>query len=71
MNNFAYIFPLLPGSNHIREKDGMWAVLAWLSILAHYNTVEGVSGVFDLVFVIMVVMLCFFLLWFYELLNWM
>lgn len=25
------------GSNHIREKDGMWAVLAWLSILAHYN----------------------------------
>ncbi|RLN50581.1 hypothetical protein BBJ29_009307 [Phytophthora kernoviae] len=22
------------GSNHIREKDGMWAVLAWLSILA-------------------------------------
>lgn len=26
------------GSNHIREKDGMWAVLAWLAILAHYNT---------------------------------
>ncbi len=25
------------GSNHIREKDGMWAVLAWLSILASYN----------------------------------
>ncbi len=22
------------GSNHVREKDGMWAVLAWLSILA-------------------------------------
>ncbi len=22
------------GSNHIREKDGLWAVLAWLSILA-------------------------------------
>ncbi|HEX2571658.1 MAG TPA: alpha-D-glucose phosphate-specific phosphoglucomutase [Polyangia bacterium] len=22
------------GSNHIREKDGVWAVLAWLSILA-------------------------------------
>ena len=20
--------------NHLREKDGMWAVLAWLSILA-------------------------------------
>jgi len=26
------------GSNHIREKDGMWAVLAWLQILASYNT---------------------------------
>lgn len=25
------------GSNHVREKDGMWAVLAWLTILAHYN----------------------------------
>lgn len=25
------------GSNHVREKDGMWAVLAWLSVLAHYN----------------------------------
>lgn len=25
------------GSNHVREKDGMWAVLAWLQILAHYN----------------------------------
>ena len=25
------------GSNHIREKDGMWAVLAWLNVLAHYN----------------------------------
>lgn len=25
------------GSDHVREKDGMWAVLAWLSILAHYN----------------------------------
>lgn len=23
-----------PGSDHIREKDGLWAVLAWLSILA-------------------------------------
>ena len=20
------------GSNHIREKDGMWAVLAWLQV---------------------------------------
>ncbi|CAD8049364.1 unnamed protein product [Paramecium sonneborni] len=25
------------GSNHIREKDGIWAVLAWLTILAHKN----------------------------------
>ncbi|KAL5370120.1 phosphoglucomutase [Cryptosporidium parvum] len=25
------------GSDHIREKDGLWAVLAWLSILAHKN----------------------------------
>lgn len=24
----------LLGSDHIREKDGLWAVLAWLSILA-------------------------------------
>lgn len=28
------------GSDHVREKDGMWAVLAWLSILAHYNQVR-------------------------------
>jgi len=28
------------GSNHVREKDGMWAVLAWLSILASKQT-EG------------------------------
>ena len=26
------------GSNHIREKDGIWAVLAWLSILAYENS---------------------------------
>lgn len=25
------------GSDHIREKDGIWAVLAWLSILAYEN----------------------------------
>ena len=23
------------GSDHIREKDGIWAALAWLTILAH------------------------------------
>lgn len=25
------------GSNHIREKDGIWAVLAWLVVVAHKN----------------------------------
>jgi phosphoglucomutase len=25
------------GSDHVREKDGLWAVLAWLSILAYVN----------------------------------
>ena len=25
------------GSNHVREKDGLWAVLCWLSILADVN----------------------------------
>jgi len=25
------------GSDHIREKDGLWAVLAWLSIIAHHS----------------------------------
>lgn len=32
------------GSDHVREKDGMWAVLAWLSILAHYNPESQPSG---------------------------
>src|SRR5204862_653014 len=31
------------GSDHIREKDGLWAVLAWLSILAAAG--KGVDGV--------------------------
>lgn len=31
----------LSGSDHIREKDGIWAVLAWLSILAHRNKQAG------------------------------
>jgi phosphoglucomutase len=31
------------GSNHVREKDGLWAVLCWLSILA--ATRKSVSGV--------------------------
>eukprot|EP00760_Papus_ankaliazontas_P002394 PhM_4_TR10976/c0_g2_i1/m.32667/K01835/pgm; phosphoglucomutase len=25
------------GSNHVREKDGLWAICAWLAILAHRN----------------------------------
>jgi phosphoglucomutase len=25
------------GSDHIREKDGIWAVLAWLTIIASFN----------------------------------
>lgn len=29
------------GSDHVREKDGVWAVLAWLSVLADRN--EGDS----------------------------
>ncbi|CAG2184134.1 unnamed protein product, partial [Oppiella nova] len=31
------------GSDHIREKDGLWAVLAWLSVLA--NTRKGVEEI--------------------------
>lgn len=31
------------GSDHIREKDGLWAVLAWLSILAYKNK-DNVDG---------------------------
>jgi phosphoglucomutase len=31
------------GSDHVREKDGLWAVLAWLTILAHYNQDPTVS----------------------------
>ena len=32
------------GSDHIREKDGPWAVLAWLSILAHRNKDVPIGG---------------------------
>merc|ERR1719183_3148787 len=41
------------GSDHVREKDGLWAVLAWMSILSKAN--EGVGedealvGVADIV----------------------
>uniref|UniRef100_A0A7S0EQS2 phosphoglucomutase (alpha-D-glucose-1,6-bisphosphate-dependent) n=1 Tax=Phaeocystis antarctica TaxID=33657 RepID=A0A7S0EQS2_9EUKA len=40
------------GSSHVREKDGLWAVLCWLSILAHHNleTPQGaLVGVGDVV----------------------
>ncbi|KAI9357320.1 hypothetical protein DFJ73DRAFT_821335 [Zopfochytrium polystomum] len=36
------------GSNHIREKDGIWAVLAWLSILAFVNKTKPGSGLKDI-----------------------
>merc|ERR1711972_736691 len=29
------------GADHVREKDGMWAVLAWLQILAVKSQKEG------------------------------
>lgn len=32
------------GADHIREKDGLWAVLAWLSILAYRNKDVPVGG---------------------------
>lgn len=31
------------GSNHIREKDGIWAVLAWLSVMEH--TKKGIEDI--------------------------
>jgi hypothetical protein len=32
------------GGDHIREKDGIFAVLAWLSMLAYYNKDVPVGG---------------------------
>lgn len=34
--DFLYMVNLIShlGGDHIREKDGLWTVLAWLSILA-------------------------------------
>jgi len=40
------------GSSHVREKDGLWAVLCWLSILAHHNehtAIDSLVGVGDVV----------------------
>ena len=35
------------GSDHIREKDGLWAVVAWLSILATANKEKAGTSVAD------------------------
>ncbi|KAJ2957385.1 hypothetical protein NQZ79_g6894 [Umbelopsis isabellina] len=35
------------GSDHIREKDGLWAILAWLSIIAYVNKEKLGSSVQD------------------------
>ena len=32
------------GSDHVREKDGLWAVLAWLSVLAHANHADDAGA---------------------------
>ncbi|CAO3622518.1 unnamed protein product [Cunninghamella echinulata] len=36
------------GSDHIREKDGIWAIVAWISILAYVNKQTPGSGVNDI-----------------------
>ncbi|KAI9208990.1 uncharacterized protein BJ171DRAFT_488056 [Polychytrium aggregatum] len=36
------------GSDHIREKDGIWAVLAWLSILANASLTQPDVGLNDI-----------------------
>lgn len=36
------------GSDHIREKDGIWAVLAWLSIVAAANVSSSGVGIKDI-----------------------
>jgi len=35
---------LLAGADHIREKDGIFAVLCWLSLLAYKNKDTPVGG---------------------------
>jgi len=35
------------GSDHIREKDGVWAVVAWMSILAAANKEKAGQGIND------------------------
>lgn len=36
------------GSDHIREKDGVWTILAWLSVLAEFNQTEKKVSVQDI-----------------------
>ncbi|EJD41772.1 phosphoglucomutase, partial [Auricularia subglabra TFB-10046 SS5] len=36
------------GSDHIREKDGLWAVVAWLNILAAANKDKPGTGIKDI-----------------------
>ncbi|KAJ2090506.1 hypothetical protein IW146_001242 [Coemansia sp. RSA 922] len=33
------------GSDHIREKDGIWAIVAWLNILAHVSQTQPAASV--------------------------
>jgi len=35
------------GSDHIREKDGVWAIVAWLNILADANKTKPGTGIND------------------------
>ena len=37
------------GSNHIREKDAIWAILAWLTILEEVNSGGPIVKVEDVV----------------------
>ncbi|ORZ17025.1 hypothetical protein BCR42DRAFT_374046 [Absidia repens] len=36
------------GSDHIREKDGVWAIMAWISIIAFVNKQSPGSSVHDI-----------------------
>jgi len=36
------------GSDHIREKDGMWAIVAWLNIIAAENKTKPGAGINDI-----------------------
>ncbi|KAI8081595.1 uncharacterized protein BX664DRAFT_340787 [Halteromyces radiatus] len=36
------------GSDHIREKDGVWAIMAWISVIAYVNKQQPGSSVHDI-----------------------